>query len=62
MLIETYGDNVLTQNACVPSFRQSKSSDSQLKDKDHPGLPKTFRDAELQTMQRLLLIVLPFSR
>ena len=50
ILVETYGDNVLTQNACVRWFRRVKSGDFDLKDKDRPGQPKKFQDAELQAL------------
>ena len=48
--METYGDNVLTQDACVRWFRRFKSGDFDLKDKDRPGQPKKFQDAELQAL------------
>ena len=50
ILVETYGDNVLTQDAGVRWFRRFKSGDFDLKDKDRPGQPKKFQDAELQAL------------
>ena len=50
ILVETYGDNVLTQDACVRWFRRFKSGDFDLKDKDRPGQPKKIEYAELQAL------------
>ena len=50
ILVETYGDNILTQDACVRWFRRFKSGDFDLKDKERPGQPKKFDDAELQAL------------
>ena len=48
--METYGDNFLTQDAYVRWFRRFKSGDFNLKDKDRPGQPKKFQDAELKAL------------
>ena len=50
ILVETYGDNVLTQVTCVRWFRRFKSGNFDLKDKDRPGQSKKFQDAELQAL------------
>ena len=47
ILVKTYGDNVLTHDACARWFRRFKSGDFGLKDKDRPAQPKKFQDAEL---------------
>lgn len=50
ILVQTYGDNVPTQDACVRWFRRFKSGDFDLKDKERPGQPKKFEDTELQAL------------
>lgn len=50
ILVETYGDDVLMQDACVRWFRRFESGDFDLKDKERPGQPKKFQDAELQAL------------
>ena len=48
ILVETYGYNVPTQEACICWFRRFKSSDFDLKGKERPGQPKKIEDAKLQ--------------
>lgn len=48
--MEVYGNNILTQDACVCWFRRFKSGDFELKDKERPGQPKRFKDVELQAL------------
>lgn len=50
ILVETYGDNVPTQDTCVRWFKRFKIGDFDLKDKERPGQPKKFEDAELQEL------------
>ena len=50
ILVETYGEDVPTQDACLRWFRRFKCGDFDLKDKERPGQPKKVQDAELQAL------------
>ena len=48
ILVETYGDNVLSDTTCRDWFRRFKNNDFKLKDKERSGAPKKFEDKELE--------------
>ena len=50
ILVETYGENIPTKDACVRWFIRFKSGDFDLKDQKHPGQPKKFEVAEMQAL------------
>ena len=47
ILVETYGDNVLSDTTCRDQFRRFKNNDFKLEDKERSGTPKTFEYKEL---------------
>ena len=48
ILVETYGDNALSDTSCRDWFRRFKNNDFKLEDKERSGAPKKFEDKELQ--------------
>nr|CCC86608.1 transposase [Tapinoma nigerrimum] len=50
LLVETYGEHAPTIRTCETWFRQFKCGDFNVQDKERPGRPKTFEDAELQEL------------
>lgn len=50
MLSDTYGEQVPSYRSCREWFQRFKSGDFDLKDKERPGQPKKFGDAELQAL------------
>lgn len=50
ILVQTYGNNVLTQDARVRWYRLFKSGDFDLNDKERPGQLKKFDDDDLQKL------------
>ena len=48
ILVETYGDNVLSDTTCRAWFRRFKNNDFKLEDKERSGAPKKFEDKELK--------------
>lgn len=50
LLVETYGDHAPTIRTCETWFRQFKSGDFCVEDRERTGRPKTFEDAELQQL------------
>ena len=50
MLVETYGEHAPVIRTCETWFRQFKSGDFDLTDKEHPGAAKKFEDEELQAL------------
>jgi len=50
LLVETYGEYAPVIRTCETWFRQFKSGDFDLKDKEHPGAAKRFEDEDLQVL------------
>ncbi|KAG5326223.1 MOS1T transposase, partial [Pseudoatta argentina] len=50
MLVQTYGDNALSDTTCRDWFRRFKNNDFQLEDKERSGAPKKFQDKELERL------------
>ena len=48
ILVETYGDNALSDTTCRNWFRRFKNNDFKLEDKERSGAPKKFEDKELE--------------
>ena len=44
ILVETYGDNALSDKTCRDWFRRFKNNDFKLEDKECSGAPKKFQD------------------
>jgi len=49
ILVETYGDYVLSETTCTDWFRRSKNNDFDVEDKERSGAPKKFEN-ELETL------------
>ncbi|KAG5313215.1 MOS1T transposase, partial [Pseudoatta argentina] len=47
ILVQTYGDNALSDTTCRDWFRRFKNNDFELEDKERSGAPKKFQDKEL---------------
>ena len=47
IVVETYGDNALSDTTCRDWFRRFKNNDFKLEDKERSGAPKKFEDKEL---------------
>ncbi|KAG5317534.1 MOS1T transposase, partial [Pseudoatta argentina] len=50
ILVQTYGDNALSDMTCRDWFRRFKNNDFELEDKERSGAPKTFQDKELEQL------------
>ncbi|KAG5323182.1 MOS1T transposase, partial [Pseudoatta argentina] len=50
ILVQTYGDNALSDTTCRDWFRRFKNNDFQLEDKERSGAPKKFQDKELEQL------------
>ena len=50
ILVETYGDNALSETTCRDWFRRFKNNDFELEDKEPTGAPKKFEDKELEEL------------
>lgn len=50
LLEEVYGENSLARRQCFEWFARFKSGDFDIRDKERPGQPKKFEDAELQQL------------
>ncbi|KAG5305780.1 MOS1T transposase, partial [Pseudoatta argentina] len=50
ILVQTYGDNALSDTTCRDSFRRFKNNDFELEDKERSGAPKKFQDKELEQL------------
>ena len=50
LLLDTYGDQAPSRSSCFNWFQRFQSGDFDLKDKERPGQPKKFEDAELQAL------------
>lgn len=48
ILVETYGDNALSDTTCRDWFRRFKNNDFELEDKERSGAPKKFEDRGLE--------------
>ena len=48
ILVETYGDNALSNMTCRGWFRRFKNNDFKLEDKERSGAPKKFEGKELE--------------
>ena len=48
ILVETYGDNGLSDTTCRDWFRRFKNNDFKLEDKERSGASKKFEDKELE--------------
>ena len=47
-LVETYGDNALSDTTCRSWFQHCKNNDFKLEDKERSGAAKKFEDKELE--------------
>ncbi|KAG5313201.1 KCD16 protein, partial [Pseudoatta argentina] len=59
ILVETYGDNALSDTTCRDWFRRFKNNDFELEDKERSGAPKKFQDKELEQLLDEKALVLP---
>ncbi|KAG5315313.1 MOS1T transposase, partial [Pseudoatta argentina] len=50
ILVQTYGDNALSDTTCRDWFRRFKNNDFELEDKERSGAPKNFQDKELEQL------------
>ncbi|KAG5311915.1 MOS1T transposase, partial [Pseudoatta argentina] len=50
ILVQTYGDNALSDTTCRNWFRRFKNNDFELEDKERSGAPKKFQDKELEQL------------
>ncbi|KAG5322866.1 MOS1T transposase, partial [Pseudoatta argentina] len=50
ILVQTYGDNALSDTTCRDWFRRFKNNDFELEDKERSGAPKKFQDKELEQL------------
>lgn len=50
ILLETYGDNALSDTTCRDWFRRFKNNDFDLEDKQRSGAPKKFEDEKLEEL------------
>lgn len=50
ILVETYGELALSKKTCELWFQRFRSGDFDVKDKERPGQPKKFEDAEVQAL------------
>lgn len=50
MLVEVYGEHALSETRCREWFRRFKSGDFGVEDRERPGQPKKFEDAELEAL------------
>ena len=48
ILVETYGDNALSDTTCRDWLRHFKNNDFKLEDKERSGASKKFEDKELE--------------
>ena len=46
IVVETYGDNALSDTTCRDWFRRFKNNDFKLEDKERSGAPKKFENKE----------------
>ncbi|KAG5313072.1 MOS1T transposase, partial [Pseudoatta argentina] len=50
ILVQTYGDNALSDTTCRDWFRRFKNNDFELEDKERSGAPTKFQDKELEQL------------
>ncbi|KAG5313024.1 MOS1T transposase, partial [Pseudoatta argentina] len=50
ILVQTYGDNALSDPTCRDWYRRFKNNDFQLEDKERSGAPNKFQDKELKQL------------
>ncbi|KAG5316917.1 MOS1T transposase, partial [Pseudoatta argentina] len=50
ILVQTYGDNALSDTTCRDWFRRFKNNDFVFEDKERSGAPKKFEDKELEQL------------
>jgi len=50
IIVETYGEDSISERTCREWFQRYKSGDFDMKDKKHPGPMKKFEDAELKAL------------
>lgn len=50
ILVETYGDNALSEQTCRRWFQRFKGGDFDIEDEQHPGAEKKFEDTELEAL------------
>ncbi|KAG5317854.1 MOS1T transposase, partial [Pseudoatta argentina] len=50
ILVQTYGDNALSDTTCRDWFRRFENNDFELEDKERSGAPKKFQDKELEQL------------
>jgi len=50
ILVETYGDNALSDETCGDWFRRFENNDFKLEDKERSGAPKKVEDKELEVL------------
>ncbi|KAG5325898.1 MOS1T transposase, partial [Pseudoatta argentina] len=50
ILVQTYGDDALSDTTCRDWFRRFKNNDFELEDKERSGAPKKFQDKELEQL------------
>ena len=50
ILVNTYGDNALSETTCIDWFRRFKNNDFDIEDKERSGAPKKFEDVELEAL------------
>lgn len=50
ILVETYGDQALSETTCRDWFRRFKNNDFDVEDKERSGAPKKFEDEELEAL------------
>ncbi|KAG5313536.1 MOS1T transposase, partial [Pseudoatta argentina] len=50
ILVQTYGDDALSDTTCRDWFRRFKNNDFELEDKERSGAPKKFQDRELELL------------
>ena len=48
ILVETYGDNALSDTTCRDWFRLFKNNDFKLEDKERSGAPNKFEDKKVE--------------
>ena len=48
LLVETYGEAVLSERSCREWFQKFKNGEFEIEDKERSGRPKVHEDAELE--------------
>jgi len=50
LLVEAYGDAVLSERSCREWFQKFKNGKFDVEDKEHSGRPKVYKNAELEAL------------